>query len=167
MRGIISWLELAMAAATAQEENLAVVLHPLTPEPHQPPGFAVMLGTRCLCGNDGALTVFDSGAAAARFLHLLKVKHVALAAGGDLDSHNNHDNNQGWRNKHKAIERFRLAGNCLVGLAASADSGAKPPAVRTPTPTVRVQDKTGSRSLQRLLRLQTFLDAFAGHACAT
>lgn len=76
---VIKWLELA-GATRAQKEGAVAAVHTIDLDERQP-CFGVTLDQRWLCGSDGALTFFDSMAAASRFMRLLNVDR--LANGGD------------------------------------------------------------------------------------
>jgi hypothetical protein len=78
---IIKWLELAISPRW-QEEDAVAAVHPLHLSEPQP-CFGVTLDHRWLCSSDGALTVFDSMAAATRFLHLLNMDRLTM--GGRRD----------------------------------------------------------------------------------
>jgi hypothetical protein len=76
---IIKWLELAISPRW-QEEGRVAAVHPMGVGERQP-CFGITLDQRWLCSSDGALTIFDSMAAATRFLQLLKMDRLAM--GGD------------------------------------------------------------------------------------
>lgn len=78
MNKTITWLELAMSAVSPRwQEGAGVIVRPIDMG-RSKPCFGITHGQRWLRGSDGALTVFDSLAAATLFLHLLKVERVTL-----------------------------------------------------------------------------------------
>jgi hypothetical protein len=68
---IISWLEMAMLAKSPYDAAEVAIRAVRLGESQ--PCFGVTYQQRWLCGNDGALTYFDSAAAATRFLSLLSI----------------------------------------------------------------------------------------------
>ena len=77
---ILGWLELAVLSR--RHDGIAV-LHAVDRGNAQP-CCGVTVDQRWLCGNDGAMTFFDSLASATRFLSLLNVPRIAT--GGSRDS---------------------------------------------------------------------------------
>lgn len=68
---LMKWLELSVSACW-KKNDATLTVHPVSMGENQQ-CFALTLDQRWLCGSDGALTFFDSKAAATRFLELLNV----------------------------------------------------------------------------------------------
>jgi hypothetical protein len=81
---IIKWLELAISPRW-QEEGTVAAVHPMQVGERQP-CFGITLDQRWLCSSDGALTIFDSMAAATRFLQLLNMDRLARGGRCDLEA---------------------------------------------------------------------------------
>jgi hypothetical protein len=99
----ITWLELAVLTQRQRQDGEPVLVHPLILVENKP-HFAMTLNRRWLCGGDGALTVFDSTAAASRFLQLLKVDRHAIEECCDCEVP-----------KHSALQCFQLGPKGLAG----------------------------------------------------
>jgi hypothetical protein len=82
-RPIVKWLELAISSRW-QEEGAVASVHPMRVGERQP-CYGITLDQRWLCSSDGALTVFDSMAAATRFLGLLNMDHLAVERRGESE----------------------------------------------------------------------------------
>lgn len=103
---VATWLELAMfgAAPSIAREGEGVSVRPLNMGGGRP-CFAITFDQRWLCDSDGALTVFDSFAAASLFLHLLKVDRFRLGEHYDGDA---------WKLERDDFHYYRLNGRRLV-----------------------------------------------------
>lgn len=97
---IISWLEMAMLAKTP--DNAADVVIRTIELGESRPCYGVTYQQRWLCGNDGALTYFDSAKAATRFLSLLSIDRYFL------ERRNNGSAGQ------DAFQRFRIGATGLT-----------------------------------------------------
>ena len=75
----ITWLQLAarFASPSAQTGGPAILVRPIDLDKRRP-AFGVTVDQKWLRGGDGAFTLFDSLAAATRFLRLLKVDRIAF-----------------------------------------------------------------------------------------
>lgn len=98
----LTWMKSAIAPILHRGSREATV-HPMS-VPGGKPCFAVTIDQCWLCGDDGALTLFDSLAAAAHFLNLLNIEGFAhgepSARGIELD---------------EARQCFQLGRNGLTG----------------------------------------------------
>lgn len=81
----IKWLELAISPRWQEEDAVAATVHPIPAGGHQP-CFGITLSQRWLCSSDGALTIFDSLAAASRFLQLLNIDRLATGGRRDFET---------------------------------------------------------------------------------
>jgi hypothetical protein len=91
---VATWLELAMfgAAPSASVDGGYVVVRPLDLDSGRR-CFVITFDQRRLCDSNGALTVFDSLAAASLFLHFLKVDRFKLDEHHEGDARvSGHDN---------------------------------------------------------------------------
>lgn len=77
---LMKWLELSVSACW-KKHDATMTVHPVRTGENQQ-CFALALGRRWLCGSDGALTFFDSKAAATRFLELLNIRDYVEGEGG-------------------------------------------------------------------------------------
>lgn len=98
---IITWLELAMSVVSPQwrKAEAEVVVRPVDMD-QGVARWGITQEGRWLCGGDGLLTVFDSLAAASRFLDLLKVDRFTLGDPCDGDA---------WVCEQDDFQCFRLA----------------------------------------------------------
>lgn len=78
-RPLMKWLELSVSGSW-KKNDATMTVHPVSTGEHQQ-CFALALDRRWLCGSDGALTFFDSKAAATRFLELLNVEDYVEGEG--------------------------------------------------------------------------------------
>lgn len=103
---IATWLELAMlgAAPRISREGKCISVRPIELDSRYP-CFAITFDQRWLCDNDGALTVFDSFAAASLFLHLLKIDRFKLGEHYDGDA---------WALGRDDFRYYRLKGRRLA-----------------------------------------------------
>lgn len=82
---LVTWLELAFSVISTEgtADAREIVVRPIGQPGNTPSCFGLTLDQRWLCGTDGMLTIFDSLAAATRFLELLGIERFAVGAHGE------------------------------------------------------------------------------------
>jgi hypothetical protein len=81
-RTTVKWLELVVSSHQ-QDENLVVRVHPVR-RGDRLPCFGISLDQRWLSSSEGTLTVFDTVAAATRFLNLLNLDAPTADTRGEV-----------------------------------------------------------------------------------
>jgi len=81
---IVKWLEVVVSPRW-QEEGVAAAVHPVYLGERQP-CFGVTLNERWLCSSSGAPTLFDSMAAATRFMGLMNVERLSAGERQDCEA---------------------------------------------------------------------------------